>query len=66
MELHVTSQKECRITPEDVEQGPAHMTAKLKAAGFVFEREGCPVVLAREWTHERDGDGWIYRQRLHS
>jgi hypothetical protein len=60
--------RECRITPTELralQAGvPGRVVAKMKAAGFVFESETCPVKLARPYDVQGDVDTGelIYRQ----
>jgi hypothetical protein len=55
--------RECSITREDLRSfhcgEPAALVAKMKAAGFVFEREQCPVKIAPPYHIKGLPDGTL-------
>lgn len=55
----------CTLTAQDRQNfDPAAFTAKLKAAGFLFDSETCPVKIKKPWHASEDAatGSVIYRQ----
>ena len=54
-----------RLTPEEQRDfDPAQFLTKMKAAGFKFDSEACPVKIAQPWGRIIEPDGTaVYWQR---